>query len=266
MREEMKKIFLIVALALTVSVANAWNNFAEEGVVLLASKHLSADAKSMVNQYLGESFADDVRYIYNLESKKRSEYTKEVHYLHLDNRLQPKRGEGDDALATIEQSLAVIRARSSHSKADVVKAMRTLINLMCDIHHLSNVRIDGVAHSQEDFKFLVYGGDIGKRKKTVSLKWSSLWHVYSGWHVGFSGALWAEDMELCLGAHRAQLSKGSLQDWVAQIGATSLKMYSKINPEYVMTRRERNELEVLNYEMMARAGYRLAVLFNESAK
>ncbi len=262
----MKKIFMIVALALTVSVANAWNNSAEEGIVVLASKHLSPEAKSLVNQYLGDSFADDVRYLYNLERKKKSEYTKEVHYLHLDSRLQPKRVEGDDALATIEQSLAVIRAHNSHSKADVLKAMRTLINLMCDIHHLSNVRIDGVAHSQEDFKFKCYGGDIGKRKVASPISWSRLWSVYSGWHVGFSGALWAEDMELCLGAHRAELSKGSLQDWVAQIGATSMKMYSRINPEYVMTRRERNELEELNYEMMARAGYRLAVLLNESVK
>lgn len=262
----MKKIFLVVALALTASVAGAWNNNADEGIVVLASKHLSAEAKSMVNQYLGESFADDVQYLTNLERKKKATHTTEIHYLHLDNRLQPKKVEGDDAYAAIEQSLTTIRNRNSHSKAEVVAAMRTLINLMCDIHDLARIRIDGFDHSQQNFKFLQYAGDIGKRKTTSNAKWSSFWYSYTNWHSGFSGALWAEDLELCLGAHREQLSKGTLQDWVTQNGAIAAKMYSKINPEYVMTRRERNELEVLNYEMMARAGYRLAVLFNELAK
>ena len=66
----MKKIILVLALALTVSVANAWNKPADEGVVILAKKHLSAEAKSLLNEYLGESYADDVQYLYTLERKK----------------------------------------------------------------------------------------------------------------------------------------------------------------------------------------------------
>lgn len=262
----MKKIFLIVALALTISVANAWNNSAEEGVVLLASKYLSADAKSLVSQYLGENYADDVRYLYNLERKKTSEYTKEVHYLHLDKEFRPLTVEGDDALATIEKSMAIIRSHTLYPKQDVVKALRTVINLMCDIHHLSYVRIEGIAHSQADFKFSCYAGDIGKRKTLATLKWSSFWHIYSGWHSGFSGALWAEDLDLNLGHKRAEFSEGNLVNWVAQIGETAANQLARINPEYTMTRRERNELEVLNCEMMARAGYRLAALLNEVVK
>ena len=59
----MKKIFLVLALALTVSVANAWNKPADEGVVVLAKMHLSADAMNLLNDYLGESYADDVQYL-----------------------------------------------------------------------------------------------------------------------------------------------------------------------------------------------------------
>ena len=262
----MKKIIFVLAFVLTVSVANAWNKMADEGVVVLASKHLSGEAKSMLTNYLGESYADDVQYLTILERKNVAGFTKEIHYLHLDKELQPVKVEGDDALVAIEQALAVVRDRKSHSTGEVRKSLRTLINLMCDIHHLSNVRIEGVPHSQGDFSFLVYAGDVGKRKATSPIKWSNFWSSYSNWHKGFSGNLWAEDIELCLGAKREELSSGSLQDWTAQIGSQAVKMYAHINSDYVMTKRERNELEVLNYEMMARAGYRLAVLLNDVVK
>ena len=258
----MRKIFLMLALALTVSIASAWERRPDEGVVLLAVKHLTPEAKSMVEKYLGTTYNDDVFYLRNLEAKKVATHSKELRYLHLSADLKPIGVEGEDALKGIEQSLEVIRTRDSRSKADVVAAMRTLINLMCEMHNMCYVRIEGIPQSQADFRFDCYGGDIGSRKKTTLITWSKFWDSYTYWHGGFSGALWAEDMELCLGEKRAELSKGLLHDWVAQIGATAAELYSRINPEYDMTRRERNELEELNYEMMTRAGYRLAVLLN----
>jgi hypothetical protein len=103
---------------------------------------------------------------------------------------------------------------------------------------------------------------MGKRRKLSSNSWTRLWYAYASWHTGFSGNFWAEDMELCLGAQRAELSKGSLDEWATQIGEKAAWLYSFITPEYEMSRRQLNELEDLNYEMMARAGYRLAVLLN----
>ena len=262
----MKKIFLVVGFALVAFGANAWNATQDEGVVVLASKHLSSEAKSMVEKYLGTSYADDVQYLANLEKKKVAKHSKEIHYLHLDSSLRPMKVEGDDALAALESAMAVVRTRDSHSKEEVVKALRTVINLMCDIHNFSYVRIEGVPHSQQEFTFQSYGGDIGKRKVANKVWWSRFWTAYGGWHTGFSGNFWAEDLELCHGKQREEFAAGSLQDWVAQIGAEASKLYERIVPEYEMTRRERNELEYLNYAMIARAGYRLSKLFNELAK
>jgi hypothetical protein len=262
----MKKILLIMALAFTVSVANAWNNLADEGVVVLASKYLTPETKALVDQYLGDSYVDDIQYLYNLERKKTAKHTKEIHCLHLDKNFRPVAVEGDDAYAAIEKSMAVIAAHSSHSKKEVVVALRTLINLMCDIHNLSFVRIEGVDHSYADFKFTLYAGDYGKRKTTLTARWFTFWNSYPGLHAGFSGALWAEDLELNLGHRRAEFSEGNLVDWIAQNGEISAKLLARINPQYEMTRRERNELEVLNCEMIARAGYRLAVLLNGALK
>ena len=262
----MKKIFLIVAFALIASGASAWGLTQDEGVVVLASKHLTPTAKTVFENYLGESYSDDVQYLTNLEKRKKASHTNEIHYLHLDSALQPMKVEGDDALAALESAIAVVRTRDSHSKEEVVKALRIVINLMCDIHNFSNVRIEGVAHSQANFEFQNYGGDIGKRKEAKPMRWDRFWTSYAGWHQGFSGNLWAEDIELCHGKQREALANGTLSDWVAQIGAEALTLYERINPEYVMTRRERNELEYLNYEMIARAGYRLAALLNDVLK
>ena len=262
----MKKIFLVVAFALVASMANAWNVRQDEAVVILAAKHLSPKAKIMVDKCLGTSYADDVQYIYNLENKKASKYSKEVHYLHLDASLRPMKVDGDDALATLEQMMTLVRTSNQHSKEEVTNALRVIINLVCDIHNFSNVRIANVPYSQQDFTFLCYSGDVGKRKTTSKVKWSRFWNSYGGWHSGFSGDLWAEDIEVCYGKKCIELSSGTLHDWVAHIGTEAARLYKRINPEYAMTRRERNELEYLNYEMIARAGYRLAALLNDITK
>jgi hypothetical protein len=257
---------LVLVLALTASAAFAWDKRPDEGVVVLASKHLTPEAKALLDKHLGSDYFDDVHYLYTLEANKKAKHTSEIHYLHLGRNLRPVKVEGDDALVALEQAVEVIRNHKSQSDSEVAKALRVAINLMCDIHNLANVRIESVPHSQKDFTFSCYAGDIGKRKTVSKVKYSRLWYGYSLWHNGFSGALWAEDLEVCLGGYRAELAAGTLQDWALQIGMRAFKMYQKINSEYVMTRRERNELEMVNYEMMARAGYRLAALLNDAVK
>lgn len=264
----MKRIQLFAMfLVLGISIANAWTKNADEAVVVLATKHLSVEAKETLIQYLGDTYLDDVQYLNTLERKKIATHTKEIHFLHLDKEYRPLKVEGDDALKAIEQSLTVIRARHSHSKSEVVKALRVVINLMCDIHNFSRVRIEGIPHSQGDFKFYWTGGDAGSRKNYKPVAWSHFWNAYGSYHVGMSGSLWAEDLSILMDSSRKSFSDGDLNKWVAQIGTDAAKLYTSwAKPDYQMTRRQRNELEELNSEMMARAAYRLAVLLNEAIK
>lgn len=260
----MKKIFLLLAFALTVSVANAWIRVCDEGVAILASQNLTPEAKSVVDKYLGASLKDDIHYLYVLESKKRSPYTKEVHFVHLDSQLQPKAADENDALVALERCVNIVNERNNHPAGEVKAALRTIINLMCDIHNFSNYRIDGVAHSQQPFKFKRTVYEYGKTKdQLANVKWMTLWTGYGNRHRGFSGALWAEDMALCLGNKKAEFSQGTLRDWVKETGAKSASFLSFINPSYVMPVLMFNELEDTNYEQMVRASYRLAALLNE---
>ena len=261
----MKKIFLLVAFALTVSVASAWHKNCNAGVVALAVKHLTPEAKRVVDKHLGAAYEDDCGYIYVLERKKKSNFTKEVHYLHLDKDFQPLNVEGDDALVAIEKALDVLRTRKSHSDAEVKVALRYVINLMCDIHNLSLIRIESIAHSQSDFAFRRH---LSEYKPNVykNYKWSTFFTAQSNSYAVFHADLWAEDMDVCHAKHKAEFTKGELRDWVAANGAMAAELLSEINPEKIMTLRRYLELDYLNYDMMARAGYRLAELLNNTIK
>lgn len=264
----MKKIFLIVALILVGLNAKAWSSQQDEGVVLFATKHLTPRAKLVLENYLGTTYADDIAYIAKLDKQKRSPYSMEVHYLHLDTNLRPMAVEGDDAVKAIEQAMTVAAKYETLPKKEVVSALRTIINLMCDMHYLSKVRIQGVEHSWSDFKFNVQRASSGSLAKEVSpTKWSTFWNTYAAYHKGFHPALWAEDLEVCHGAQFAEFTQGSLHDWASNNGAVALKFYNaNVKPDGYMTRLQRLELEDLHYEMMAKAGLRLAALLNEVLK
>ena len=264
----MRKILLLLAFA-TVSLAanaDAWNKNCATGVMVLATKHLTPAAKSVVEEYLGTTYEDDAHHLYYLEWKKVANHTKDIHYLHLDKDLQPMSVKGDDAFAAIEKAAAIVRNRHSYSESEVKYALRTIVNLMGDIHTMSNVRIENIPTSQEDFTFYRVKNEVKAKNERVPLKWSKLWRMYSNRHEIFHADLWAEDLELCYGEKFAEFSKGTLRDWAADNGKRVAYYLSVMKPESVISLRYYLELEYVNYEMVARAGYRLAALLNEIVK
>jgi hypothetical protein len=263
----MKKLFLILAFALTASVAQAWVNNCDEGVVILAVEHLNPKAKAAVEKYLGDSYGDDIKYLYKLEKGGNATHTKEIHYLHLGKNLKPKKAGSNDAYAAINKSLEVIKAHNKHNERKVTEALRTLINLMCDIHDLSHIRIKGYPHSFDDFTYKVPLSEMGKsRKKTSNVKWSRSWNCYGNYPLGFSGQYRAYDMKLCLGDRFAELSKGNLLRWVADNGSIAASYLSMCRPDEIVPYMERKNMEDVNYEMMIKASCRLATLLNEAFK
>lgn len=262
----MKKILLIVALAFVSFSASAWSKQLDEAVVVLASKHLTPKAKMVVDGYLGTDYADDVYYINNLERRKRSPYSTEIHYTHLDENLQLVVNDNDDAVKGIEEALVVIE-KGTGSRNEIAAAFRTIISLICDMHTLSNVRIANVPHSQTDFDVQIQRSASGSKAKEVSrIKWSKFWGAYNGHHRGYFAELWAEEMEVCHGADYDKITKGDLRDWASRNGAVAADLYTRINPTNAMTRVEFLKLEDLHLEMMATAGFRLAALLNNTIK
>ena len=263
----MKKISLFLAFVLTISVANAWTNNCEEGIVIMATQHLEPRAKAVVDRYLGTKYSDDIHYLYTLESKKKAKHSKEIHYVHLDENLQPMNVEGDDALVALEEALAVVAAYETRSDEEMTAALRTVINLMSDIHLLSSYRITSIPYSQKAHTFTRHSYDYGPKKdETSKVHWHKMWGAFSRRYSGFSGAFWAYEMNIGKSKMKEEYSKGTLREWAAENGAIAASYLEKYTPDYVMTPFEFHSLEEVNYEMMARSSVRLAALLNSTIK
>ena len=264
----MKKIFLVLSLVLTISVANAWEKRPDEGVVLLATKHLTAEAKAMVVKYLGENYNDDVRYLNTLEQNKTAKHTHELHFLHLDSNLQPVRGIEKDALTQLELAAETLRSYATNSDSLNMASLELILQLVPDMHTVSNVRIEGVPYSQKDFSWtLTYGKEGTKAEKRRTLKWNSFWQSrFAGFHSGFSPEFYAEDYGVAYGAKREEFQKGTPADWAHDIGVAVRPLYDWAVQDYVMCNQQQLELEDLFFTQVAKAGYRIAALLNDIFK
>jgi hypothetical protein len=265
----MKKIFLILALALTTSVANAWYKNCDEGIVILAVEHLTPNAKSAVDKYLGESYVDDIKHLYRLEKLGQAKHSEDIHYLHLTNTFKPdvKKKTKNDAYVAINSSLEVIKNHNKNTPQQVTEALRALINLMCDIHDLSHIRIKGYPHSYEDFIFLVPTSESEKgMKRPRKIQWSTSWSRYGNYPAGFSGAYRAYDMKLCLDGRFDEFTKGGLLDWIADNGAIAASYLDVCLPDEILPYMDDKKREDVNYDMMIKASCRLAKLLNEAFK
>ncbi len=263
----MKKILLFSALVMSVLTANAWARSSEEAAVIVATRHISPKAQKFVKKHLGKTFEDDIRYLYSKEAKRSVPHTKEIHYLHLDKDLQPLNVGENDAYAAIEKAMKVVRAHKSHSKAEVTQALRTVICLMVDIHHMANIRIENIPHSQRDFSYKHYSTEIGKKKDRLeNAKWSGMGKNCGGYPRGFSGEWRAYDISLYLGDRFAEYSKGTLKDWAADNGAIAARYLSLYQPDAVVSCLDYKYTEPVNYDLMVKAACRLAVLLNDAIK
>lgn len=267
----MKKIVLLVLSLFAISAVSAQTGSAErrvcEGAVILAQRNLSEDAKVFVKNFLGQSFYEDVQFLYNLEKKKQATHAPEIHYLCLDKDLRPLKVDHDNIISGIEEAMAIVKDREGRERQEVVNALRTVINLMCDMHTIGHVRIESIPHSMQDFKILCYSGDTpkyNKRKHPVS--WSRFWQIFDYWHNGMTGAMWADEYEMAYGDKVKGCAAGSLYDWAADCGKTASEIYKWAAPEYVMPRIQRNDLKDLHFEMMAKLGYRLSTMLEMLAQ
>lgn len=267
----MKRAYILLAFALSTLVANAWHRRCDEAIVIVAEKHLSPEAKKMVKKHLGKSFADDVQYLYDLEREQVKQKSlprgaKGIHLLHLDNNFKPKAVKYDSYKGIVE-ALEVVRSRKTHDSKEVTAALRKIINLMCDMHRISKVRLDGYPHSYKNFTYTIPMREWGpKAALTRSFTWNDAWKGYDGGFQLFSAAYWAEDMEVFIGDRYEEYAKGSLLDWAYEVGAKAAYYLDFCKPDAKIPYMEHKGMGIVNYEMMIKASCRLAALLNEAAK
>ena len=268
----MKRVSLLLLLLISVFVANAWQRNRDEAVVIVASQHLTPKAKKVVNNYLGRDYSDDVQYLYNVQKelakqKKLKKGEREIHDLHLDKNLRPKSVNGKDSYKAINEALSVVRNRKAHSKEEVTTALRVIINLMCDLHSVSKVRLDSYPHSYKDFSYTTQVREWGPKSVLIkSHKCRTSWVTFDGGYNFFSPKYWAEDMEIFIDDRYAEFAKGSLEDWAAEVGAIAAYYLEFCKPNARVPYMEQKKMGIINYELMIKASCRLAALLNEAVK
>ena len=263
----MKKIALFLIFVLGVSAANAWVKPCDEAIVLLAMEHLTPEAKAVVSKHLGRKIGDDVQYLYALERAGKATHTKEIHYLHFDKKMKLKKMKKNDAYAETINALKVVAKHKSASSEEVTQALRVVINLMSDMHHISNVRIDNIDHSKSDFKFHYPRAEYGKkRKEKSSAMWHKIWHNYCNYPNGFSPRYRAYDMKICMRSRFDEFSKGSLKDWATESGKMAASYLEKFKPNAQVSLVDRLMIDEVNYDQMIKASCRLATLLNQTIK
>ncbi len=266
----MKKIIILTAVLFAgIFSAGAWSHSMDKGVLLFAQKHLTPETKSLVAQYVGDDITKAEGYLAAKRKAGDLLHTEGWHTLHLDNSLQPSAKDENDALVQIEKALEVMRNRTQHSKSDVSFAIKTVMNLVIDMHNLSNVALEEYPLSGTDFEFMMTKGSArGKGGKKAPYRWKILWtYRYGSFHSAYSPQMWLEELDVMFGNKKAELSAGTLRDWVGDIGNYSKSVYEHLRKENnLFVHATIHSYDLFSMSCIGKAAYRLAALLNDNLK
>lgn len=263
-----KTILAVILIAATLS-AKAWSTAYDKAVLLVASQNYNPETYRLVSRYVNEDHTRASNHLAWHRRNGRHLHTAGWHTLHLDKNLQPAAKDENDAYVQVEKALEIIRNRDQHDE-DVVKlAVHTVMNLVIDMHNLSNVVIEDIPLSGTDFNVPTSKGTArGKAPKIVDYSWKILWtHRYATYHGAYSPQMWATDIMLMFGDKKAEFSAGTLRDWTTDIGTYTKKIYGVLeanNGQFLHATIQAHE--ELHMSCLARAAYRIAALLNENLK
>ena len=267
----MKKIILAVLLIVATLSAKAWTSQYDKAVLLVASQNYTPETYELVSYYVNSDHTRASNHLAWHRRNGRHLETEGWHSLHLDANLQPSAKYGNDAYVQIEKALEVIRNRAQHDKATVSFAVQTVMNLVIDMHNLSNVVIEDIPQSGTDFMLDISQCAMANRPiKWFKHSWKKLWTSrYQTFHGNsvYSPQMWSEDIVCMYGDKKAEFSAGSLRDWTTDIGRYTKGVYDRLEQEggrFVHATIQ--EQESLHMACLARAGYRIAALLNANLK
>lgn len=265
----MRKIILAALLIAATFSVKAWNSAYDKAVLLVASQNYNPKTSRLVTYYVHEDHTKASNHLAWHRKNGRHLETAGWHTLHLDENLQPAAKDENDAYVQVEKALEIIRNRKQHDDDVVSFAVHTVMNLIIDMHNLSNVAIEGIPQSGTDFKVGTSKGTAnGKTAKITPYSWKTLWtHRFVTYHGAYSPQMWAKDITIMFGNKKEEYSKGTLKDWTTDIGKYTKDVYGVLEAGggnfFHATIQAHEELHM---SCLARAAYRLAGVLTEIFK
>lgn len=256
----MKKIIaLLFAVALIANEAYAFKAFGHQTIAALAEKHLTDNAKSEVKSILKAGMTKNAMWLYSLRAKTELANVQTWQFTTLNAEGKSTTTNENDCVVAVERAAEVLRNRKNESDSLVRASLLTIIQLVGDMHNISNIRIEG----NEATKGFTYAYN---SKKKSSGTWHSLWHNYTNRHDVFSPEYYAADIEIFLGAKKTEYEKGTPRFWAENVGEDVVRCLEVVNPEAKVEVETTNRYEDIHNKCMAKAGYRLAALLNDIFK
>ena len=265
----MKKIILAVLLVAATLSVKAWNSSYDKAVLLVAAENYNPKTLRLVQQYVHEDVTKASNHLAWHRKNGRHLESAGWHQLYLDANLQPAAKDENDAYVQVEKALDIIRNRKNHDDSTVSFAVHTVMNLIIDMHNLSNVVIEGIPQSGTDFQVGTSKGSAnGRIAKVTPYSWKSLWtHRYVTYHGAYSPQMWAKDIVIMHGDKKEQYSAGTLQEWTNDIGKYTKDIYGVLEANGGnFLHPVIQKYEEFHMSCLARAAYRIAVLLNENLK
>ena len=258
---------VVACLAFLAPSAQAWNAKSSSSIAELAILHLTPEAKSQAEAILGGPITKNVSWLNVIRKKGMAQHTTNWHGVTVARNLRSMTSDENDAVVQIERATAVLRDRANQSDSLVKASLRTLIHLVSDMHDISNIHIEGVPASLQNFTFKLSNGKSGKAHKLSDYSWKRLWSGYwIGRHSGFSPALYGEELDICYGKYKEALSKGNPRVWATDMARQSIVLYRWARQDAELSWEGLNRLEPVQDICLARAGFRLAALLNDIFK
>ena len=263
----MKKIIAILFVAtMVVNKAYGFKAFGHSTIAAIAENHLTEKAKGDVRAILEADITKHAMWLYSLRNKPQLAHIQEWQYATLNAEGKSVTTYDNDAVVALERAVDVLRNRKNESDSLVKASLRTVIQLVGDIHNISNIRIEG-NEATKGFDFTLYavtkGSSAGEKMTKRKSSWRALWHNYTNRHDVFSPQYYAADIELSYANKKAEYEKGTPRFWAENVGEDVVRCLEVISPNVLVKTEIEHRYENINDKCMAKAGYRLAALLNE---
>ncbi len=256
----MKKIIAVVfALAMMVNEAYAFKALGHQTIAALAEKHLTDKAKGEVKAILKSDMSKNAMWIFSLRKNKALAHTQQWMVATLNAEGKSVTTDPNDGVVAIEKAIEVLRNRKNESDSLVLASLRTVIQIVGDIHNPANIRIEG-NEATKGFEYKIL------KSKSPKTSWFAVWHNYANRHDVFSPEFYAYDIDIFASEKKAEYEKGTPRFWAENVGEDVVRCLDVIYPGAEVSMTVHNNNEYLYDKCMAKAGYRLAALLNDIFK
>ena len=262
----MKKITLYIFMVAFATQAMAFTTFGHKTIASLANKHLAEKTQSEINAILGTDIVSECVWLNTLRDKPETAYTKDWHTFILDRTGKSTTTAETDGTVQLEKAIAVLRDRANQPDSLVKASLKSVVHLVADMHCIWHVQIDGIEVSK-GFKFKLNNTLTGKGYKEWSTSWSAMWQRgFSERNAILSPEYYAADVEIFLGAKKAEYETGTPRFWVENVGQDVVFGLGIFTPNASISAEDKERMEDIHNRCMAKAGYRLAARLNDIFK